>query len=112
MMTAYAKVDDAVVVMREGAVDYLCKPFSVNELTQLVQRHAPIRPAAGHGAVAKDSASLALLELAKKVARTEATVLITGPSGTGKKYWRVISTNNPSEISNPSLRLIVQRSLK
>lgn len=85
MMTAYAKVDDAVVAMREGAIDYLSKPFSIDDLTQLVQRYAPIEEAANHGVVARDKSSLALLELAKKVARTNATVLITGPSGTGKE---------------------------
>ncbi|PYE31013.1 two-component system response regulator FlrC [Idiomarina fontislapidosi] len=85
MMTAYAKVDDAVVAMREGAIDYLSKPFSIDELTHLVQRYAPIDEAASDGIVVRDKSSLALLELAKKVARTNATVLITGPSGTGKE---------------------------
>lgn len=85
MMTAFAKVDDAVIAMREGAIDYLSKPFSTEKLLQLVQRHLPLREQENSGVVAKDPSSLALLEMAKKVAASDATVMVTGPSGTGKE---------------------------
>lgn len=85
MMTAFAKVDDAVIAMREGAIDYLSKPFSTEKLLQLVQRHLPLQEHEVSSVVAEDPSSLALLEMAKKVAGTDATVMITGPSGTGKE---------------------------
>ena len=48
MMTAFAKVDDAVVAMREGAVDYLTKPFALDELDarlRAVKRRHVVKPA-------------------------------------------------------------------
>lgn len=85
MMTAFAKVDDAVMAMREGAIDYLSKPFSTEELLKLVQRHLPLQQQNRDTVVAEDPSSLALLAMANKVAATDATVMITGPSGTGKE---------------------------
>lgn len=85
MMTAYAQVDDAVKAMQMGAIDYLSKPFATDELLELVARHAPrveldiVRPVVG------DAASEELLRLAQRVASTEATVMVTGPSGSGKE---------------------------
>ncbi|MGM0481712.1 MAG: sigma-54-dependent transcriptional regulator [Pseudomonadota bacterium] len=85
MMTAFAKVDDAVIAIREGAVDYLSKPFSTEALLELVQRHMPQKDQPAASVIAEDPSSLALLEMANKVARTDATVMITGSSGTGKE---------------------------
>jgi len=85
VMTAFAKVDDAVIAMREGAIDYLSKPFSTETLLKLVQRQLPLTEQDQCSVVAQDPSSQALLEMAKKVAATDATVMITGPSGTGKE---------------------------
>jgi len=85
VMTAFAKVDDAVIAMREGAIDYLSKPFSTETLLKLVQRQLPLSEQDQCSVVAEDPSSQALLEMAKKVAATDATVMITGPSGTGKE---------------------------
>ncbi|WP_404399897.1 sigma-54 dependent transcriptional regulator [Idiomarina seosinensis] len=85
MMTAFAKVDDAVIAIKEGAVDYLSKPFSTEALLQLVQRHLPPQTETEASVIAEDPSSLALLEMANKVAATDATVMITGSSGTGKE---------------------------
>lgn len=85
VMTAFAKVDDAVIAMREGAIDYLSKPFSTETLLKLVQRQLPLTEQDQCSVVAEDPSSQALLEMAKKVAATDATVMITGPSGTGKE---------------------------
>src|SRR5690554_4441301 len=85
MMTAYAHVDDAVKAMRMGAVDYLSKPFATDQLLELLERYAPrpsidlVRPVVG------DKSSEDLLRLTQRVATTDATVMITGPSGSGKE---------------------------
>lgn|SRR5690554_5832990 len=85
MMTAYAKVDDAVTAMRAGALDYLSKPFSTERLIELVKRYLPPVTTSKGQPVVGDSYSEQMLKLAKRVATTDATVMITGPSGSGKE---------------------------
>src|SRR5690606_31345658 len=86
-MTAYGAVERAVDAIRQGAADYLVKPFEPRTLLELVARHALGRLplAEGDGPVAFEPASQQLLELAARVARSDSTVLISGESGTGKE---------------------------
>ena len=87
LMTAYGAVERAVDAMRQGAADYLVKPFEPKALLTLVDRHALGRLSAAEqdGPVAVEPASVQLLELAKRVAQSDSTVLISGESGTGKE---------------------------
>ena len=85
LMTAYATIDDAVQAMRDGATDYLSKPFAPEVLLNLVGRYAPAQKVESRTPIADDPSSLQLLDLAKKVARSEATVMVLGPSGSGKE---------------------------
>jgi two-component system response regulator FlrC len=77
--------------MREGAVDYLVKPFEAEELERRVARFVRPTPSIaarlGHEPVAEDPRSRALLELAARVAQSDVTVLLTGESGTGKEVY-------------------------
>ncbi|NIE74432.1 sigma-54-dependent Fis family transcriptional regulator [Pantoea sp. Tr-811] len=98
LMTAHAAVERAVDAMRQGAVDYLVKPFEPRALLSLVERHAAGRLDAGdgQGPVACEPASRQLLELAARVARSDSTVLISGESGTGKEVLaRYIHQQSP-----------------
>ncbi|MGN8274075.1 sigma-54-dependent response regulator transcription factor FleR [Pseudomonas sp. SMN5] len=86
LMTAHGAVERAVEAMRQGAADYLVKPFEPKALLELVARHALGSLAVeGEGPVAIEPASAQLLELAARVARSDSTVLISGESGTGKE---------------------------
>ncbi|UZE25280.1 sigma-54 dependent transcriptional regulator [Pseudomonas sp. B21-056] len=86
LMTAHGAVERAVDAMRQGAADYLVKPFEPKALLDLVARHALGAPVVeGDGPVALEPASAQLLELAARVARSDSTVLISGESGTGKE---------------------------
>ncbi len=97
LMTAHAAVERAVEAMRQGAVDYLVKPFEPKALLSLVQRHAGGAGAADdEGPVACEPASRQLLELAARVARSDSTVLVSGESGTGKEVLaRFIHQQSP-----------------
>ncbi|MDN4545036.1 sigma-54 dependent transcriptional regulator [Pseudomonas sp. C32] len=87
LMTAHGAVERAVDAMRQGAADYLVKPFEPKALLDLVKRHAlgSLGPADSDGPIAFEPASAQLLELAGRVARSDSTVLISGESGTGKE---------------------------
>ncbi len=98
MITAFGTVSTAVEAMKLGAVDFLEKPLrSPEELRRLVRRvlSAPSTPSAAAPSpggsfacgvmIARDPAMLEFLELARKVAPTNATVLLLGESGTGKE---------------------------
>ncbi len=87
LITAYGQVERAVDAIRQGAVDYLMKPFDPAQLIELIQRYASGAISATHEdePVAQSVASQQLLKLAQRVAVTDSTVLITGESGTGKE---------------------------
>lgn len=99
IITAHGSVETAVEAMKEGAFDYLTKPFSPDEvrhrLHQIERLRALKREVAGlrrrvgdlpFGGefLTRNPATLHVLELARAVAPSDATVLITGETGTGK----------------------------
>lgn len=88
LMTAYGQIEKAVQAIRDGAVDYLPKPFEPDRLLATVARY--YRRSGDEfdaGLVSGDPASLALLDLTRRVAVTDASVLITGESGVGKEVY-------------------------
>ncbi|MDJ0939399.1 MAG: sigma-54 dependent transcriptional regulator [Woeseiaceae bacterium] len=95
LMTAYGTIENAVDVMRDGASDYLVKPFPADELKAIVDKY--LRPADdADRPVADDPRSRQLLTVAERVAATEATVTISGESGAGKEvYARFIHDHSP-----------------
>jgi two-component system response regulator FlrC len=86
LMTAYATVMHAVSAMRQGATDYIVKPFEAQALIALARRQLEQR-IRHHALIAEDLESKRIAALALRMAQTEATVLITGESGTGKEVY-------------------------
>ena len=88
LMTAYGQIEKAVQAMQDGAADYLPKPFDPDRLLAVIARHYRQPVSEGEDqVVARDPATLALLALARRVAATDATVLLTGESGVGKEVF-------------------------
>ncbi len=96
LMTAYATVRGAVEAMREGAYDYLVKPFDLDEVGLLLERVLEVRTLrrenrelrrAVDAPALLDSSNPAMrrvLHTARQAAGSDATILLTGESGTGK----------------------------
>lgn len=99
-MTAFGSIDTAVQAMRAGAYDYIPKPFRPDDLAMRLRRALERRAmslelsrlrdeAAGRfslgGLIGKSAALREIASLVKRVADSTATVLITGPSGSGKE---------------------------
>jgi two-component system response regulator FlrC len=88
LITAYGSISQSVEAMRAGAVDYLVKPFKPETLVETVCRYVAVSLDDGGSdsqPVAEEVSSRQLLRLARKVAVSDATVLISGESGTGKE---------------------------
>ncbi|MCK4301129.1 MAG: sigma-54-dependent Fis family transcriptional regulator [candidate division Zixibacteria bacterium] len=99
VMTAYASVDTAIEAMKRGAVDYITKPFKVDEIKLVIEKIINRRKLQvenvnlkkqlqGHNSfdnfIGASEAVQKLKKLALRVASSDSTVLIRGESGTGK----------------------------
>jgi DNA-binding NtrC family response regulator len=99
-MTAHASIQTAIEAMKQGAVDYMEKPFNNDELKALVKRaldltrlerenrylRAEARSRHSIGQIVATSPAMQdVLALVRRIARAPSTVLVTGESGTGKE---------------------------
>ncbi|MFB3925584.1 MAG: sigma-54-dependent transcriptional regulator [Syntrophales bacterium] len=97
VITAYGTVNTAVDAMKEGAADFIMKPFSLEDLELVVKN---VFADNGHGEeasatettdpryreiITQDGKMLGLLDMLKCIAKSKSTVLIQGESGTGKE---------------------------
>ncbi|MBI1999582.1 MAG: sigma-54-dependent Fis family transcriptional regulator [candidate division NC10 bacterium] len=111
MVTAYASSDSAIQAMKQGAFDYITKPFKVDEIRLVIQRalarverRPQVEPTAPprleeaglRGIIGKSPKMVELYKLISRVAVVDSTIMITGESGTGKELVaRTIHGNSP-----------------
>ncbi|MEM7394612.1 MAG: sigma-54 dependent transcriptional regulator, partial [Verrucomicrobiota bacterium] len=108
MLSATGQIDDAVKAMKQGAIDYLTKPFHMEELlqaisravkmaaltkenSQLSQENKELRQALGGSPsggkfIGESKATTKLLVQVEKVSSLDSTIMITGESGVGKSF--------------------------
>lgn len=111
LMTAYGTIEDAVVAMKNGAYDFITKPFDTEHLCVLINRALENRRMVAENTllrqellgdqgidniIGKNEKMLELCGLVKKVAASDASVLLQGESGTGKELFaRAIHSLSP-----------------
>jgi len=111
MMTAFASADTAIKAMKEGAYDYITKPFKIDEIKIIIQNALEKKHLEKENLLLKQvvrdryhfenivgqsSKMLELYDLLEKVAPTKTNILITGESGTGKELVaKAIHYNSP-----------------
>lgn len=120
MMTAYGSIENAVAAIKEGAADYLAKPLNLDELLhrinkvrehhRLLTENRDLREALGErhrieGIIGESGQMLEVLSLVRRVATSEATVLIRGESGTGKELMAKAIHYASPRASGPLVRV-------
>ncbi|OHC69804.1 MAG: sigma-54-dependent Fis family transcriptional regulator [Rhodocyclales bacterium RIFCSPLOWO2_02_FULL_63_24] len=100
LMTAFGDVDKAVAAMRGGACDFMLKPFEPKTLIDQIARYA-VPPPPADGVIAADPKTRETLLLAARVAKTDATVLLTGESGVGKEVFARYIHDQSSRAGGP-----------
>ena len=85
LMTAYGEIDRAIAAMRGGACDFVLKPFEPGDLLMRIDQYTLGCIEDHDDIIARDPCMRELLLLAKRVAKSPATVLLTGESGSGKE---------------------------
>jgi two-component system, NtrC family, response regulator PilR len=108
IISAYASAETAVAAMKEGAYDYLPKPFKIEEMRAVIQnalagrseevmpRPTPDGPLHFSALIGESASMRKLYEMIDRVASTNSSVLVTGESGTGKELVaRAIHQKSP-----------------
>ena len=107
LMTAFGSIETAIRAVKEGAYDYISKPFNIDELVAIVRRalsnrttkqSSPILEDEGrtNGLVGRTPPMLEVYKMIARVSESSASVLVTGESGTGKELVaRAIHTHSP-----------------
>ena len=114
VMTAFATVDTAVKALKDGAYDYVTKPFDPDDLTHLirnatkqislVEENETLKQKVTslenvEDLIGKSEAMKSVLKQVESVAQTNSSVIITGESGTGKELVaRAIHANSPRKF--------------
>jgi len=101
LMTAYGTIDDAVQAMKDGACNYIAKPFAPEVLLNMVSQYIPPLITSKNTPIVADKHSIELLSLARKVATTEASVMVLGPSGSGKEVLSQYVHNHSPRAKQP-----------
>ena len=117
MITAHGTVDTAVEAMKQGAFDYVTKPFEQAELKLVIAKAIASNKLAGQqltvsadgpgrfGIIGESSSMESLFEVVDKVADSPSTVLITGESGTGKELIARALHNQSNRLNAPFIRI-------
>lgn len=120
IMTAYSSIDTAVEAIKKGAYDYLTKPLDFDRLKLIMERameHISLKAENlklkfeidsrfdRQQIIGNGPAMTALLETVSQVAPSEATVLITGASGTGKELVAGAIHHNSPRRDGPFVKI-------
>jgi len=109
MITAFASPDDAVEAMKNGAFDYITKPFNVDEIKDVI-RSATSQPSDNFPEnnpddfpeiIGQGAEMLKIFDLIKRIAPTPANILIYGESGTGKELVAKAIHKHSRSARNP-----------
>ncbi len=105
IMTAFGTIDDAVQAMKDGACNYMSKPFAPEVLLNMVSQYVPLQIADSSRPIVADKKSLELLKLAERVATTDASVMVLGPSGSGKEVLAQYVHRNSPRADKPFIAI-------
>jgi two-component system response regulator PilR (NtrC family) len=110
MITAFASPDDAVTAMKNGAFDYISKPFNVDEIKSVIQAATSQKEETQSRQqlaqsfpkiIGNSKEMLKIFDLVSRIAPTPANVLIYGESGTGKELVaRAIHDHSAAKTNN------------